>query len=31
MIEIVARSEAMREALRLAGRVAATDANSTLR
>jgi len=27
MIEIVARSEAMREALRLAGRVAATDAN----
>ncbi len=27
MIELVARSEAMREALRLAGRVAATDAN----
>jgi len=27
MIEIVARSEAMREALRLAGRVAVTDAN----
>ncbi|PYS81181.1 MAG: hypothetical protein DMF67_17780 [Acidobacteria bacterium] len=27
MIEIVARSEAMRETLRLAGRVAATDAN----
>jgi two-component system response regulator AtoC len=27
MIEIVARSEAMREALRLAGRVASTDAN----
>ena len=27
MIEIVARSDAMREALRLAGRVASTDAN----
>ena len=27
MIELVARSEAMREAVRLAGRVAATDAN----
>ena len=27
MIELVARSESRREALRLAGRVAATDAN----